>query len=602
MRAIVIIAFLVSAGLNVLAQSLTARVNRSTVAVGEHFQVSFTIEGDADGFRPPSFEGFRVLSGPNKSSSMQWINGDFSSSVSYSYILMPEKEGQLEIGAAQVKNKSAELSSDPIKINVVQGRQQARQPQQQARQPQQANAPPAGNENDISTHVFMKLFVNKKDAFVGEQIIATYKLYYDIEVGQAVPSMEPFNGFYTEDLEIDPNRSRAKERINGRDYMVATMKQVVLTPQKSGELEVPAMELSLIARVPEQRRRRSIFDSFFGNYRNVRTTASSNIEKIKVNPLPKAGEPAGFSGAVGNYSLKAEVDRTEVLTNEAVNLSVKLEGQGNLSLASVPEVKIPADFESYDPKIRENITTDAGGTRGSKTEEYVMIPRFAGEFEIEPIRFSYFDPESKSYKQIQSDPILITVNKGKGSAGANDGAVAVAKKEDVQIIGKDIRFIKTGDTELMRNEDRFFRTPLFYLLSILPFGGMIGAIFLFSFYRAQYGDERALRSKRAGSLAKKHLSKARKQLDASNEVFFDEISAALYGYLGNKLGIPTSSLNREQIEAELRAKEVSDETLSALNKALDECDMVRFAPGVVRSKQEILTASASIINALEDEL
>jgi hypothetical protein len=601
-RAILIIAVFLSACTQLLAQSLTARVNRNTVAVGEHFQVSFTIEGDADGFRPPSFEGFRVLSGPNKSSSMQWINGDFSSSVSYSYILMPEEEGQLEIGSAQLKNKSTDLSSDPIRINVVQGRQQARQPQQQPRQQQQANAPPANNSNDLSSHVFMKLFVDKKDAFVGEQIIATYKLYYDIEVGQAVPSMDAFNGFYTEDLEIDPNRSQSKERINGREYLVATMKQVVLTPQKTGELVVPSMELSLIARVPEQRRRRSIFDSFFGNYRNVRTTAKSNIEKINVSALPKSGQPADFSGAVGSYTMKANVDRTDVPTNEAVNLSVKLEGKGNLSLVRMPEVKVPADFESYDPKMRENITTDAGGTRGVKTEEYVMIPRFAGAFEIAPIRFSYFDPASKSYKQIETDPITINVEKGVGTSASGNEGIAISKKEDVQILGKDIRFIKTGDTELVRSEDRFFRTPLFYIVCALPFAGMLGAIFLFSFFRAQYGDERALRSKRAGSLAKKHLAKARKQMDASNEVFFEEISVALFGYLSDKLGIPTSSLNREQIESTLCTKAVSEDTLTTLNKALDECEMVRFAPGVVRSKQEMLAASESIIQSLEDEL
>ncbi len=596
MRTLSIIA-LVLMSLGVVAQTLTSKVNRSTVNVGENFQVSFDIEGDGSNFTPPSFEDFGLLSGPNKSSSMQWINGNFSSSVSYSYILRAMSEGEFNIGPASIKVKGKTIESQPISVKVLPSGQRAQSQQQKGQQ----NQPTAG-ASDAQEDLFLKLYVDKKKAFVGEQIIATYLLYMNTQIVNYASSRPVFNGFYAQELEVDPSASLVNETVNGKQYTVATMKKVVLTPQKSGELLIPSLDMEMVIRVQDKQRRRSMFDQFFGSFRDVKLDVKSNEEKIQVSRLPLNNQPADFIGAVGEFSLKTSVDRTEIGVNEAINLSVEISGKGNLELITLPKIEFPSDFETYDPKTKQNISVTAVGTRGTRSFEYVLIPRYAGEFKLKPITFSYFDPASESYKKLTSDPLTFQVMSASGSMTENGAAYIAPKKEDVQIIGKDIRYIKTEDPNLKRKEGGFYRSPLFYALSTLPFVGMGASIFLLGFFRTQNSDIKGMKSKRAAGIAKKHLVKATKLIGAENEPFYNAISLALFGYISDKLVIPISELNREKIEEALRARGIAQHTQDKLKKALDECEMVRFAPGVVRGKEEMLAASKQIIEALEDEL
>jgi len=581
------------------SQAITAKVNRTTLSVGDNFQVSFDIEGDGSNFSAPSFEDFGVLSGPNKSSSMQWVNGEFSSSLSYSYILRAVNEGVFTIQPASIKFNGNLAQSTPIKIKVLPSGQRAAAQQKTQRQGQPSTHT---NVKQSTEDLFLKLYVDKKKAYVGEQIIATYLLYMNTQIVNYSSSRPVFNGFYAQELEVDPSASLVNETINGKQYTVATMKKVVLTPQKSGEIIVPSLDMEMVIRVADKQRRRSMFDQFFGSFKNVKVQVKSNDEKINVSRLPAQGQPNDFIGAVGEFNLKTDIDRTEVGVNEAINLTVNLSGKGNLELISLPKIEFPTDFETYDPKTKQDISVTAAGTKGKRTFEYVLIPRYAGEFKLKPISFSYFDPKSKSYKQLSSDPISLNVLKADGESLANGAAHIAPKKEDVQIIGKDIRFIKTDLPELKRKESGFYRSNLFYALSTLPFVGMGASIFLFGFFRSQNSDINALKSKRAGGIAKKHLAKATKLLNAENEPFYDAISLALFGYISDKLVIPFSELNREKIEETLVSKKVSPNTQEKLKKALDECEMVRFAPGIVRGKEEMLSASKQIIEELEDEL
>ena len=598
MRLIAIIS-LILMNLSVFSQAITAKVNRTTVTVGDNFQVNFDIEGDGSNFSAPSFEDFGVLSGPNKSSSMQWINGEFSSSLSYSYILRAMNEGDFTIEPASIKFGGNIAKSNAIKIKVLPSGQRA-----SANNNQPRNSQPSEqlSSNNTTEDLFLKLYVDKKDAFVGEQIIATYMLYMNTQIVNYASSRPVFNGFYAQELEVDPSASLVNETINGKQYTVATMKKVVLTPQKSGELIVPSLDMEMVIRVAEKQKRRSMFDQFFGSFKNVKVEVKSNEQKINISRLPTAGQPKDFIGAVGTFSLKTNLDRTEVGVNEAINLTVNISGKGNLELISLPKIEFPADFETYDPKTKQNISVTAAGTNGTRTFEYVLIPRYSGEFKLKPISFSYFDPETKSYKKLSSEPIALNVSKEDGTFSENGAAHIAPKKEDVQIIGKDIRFIKTDEPELKRKESGFYRSPFFYALSTLPIIGMGASIFLFGFFRTQNSDLKALKSRKAGGVAKKHLAKATKLLRGDNEPFYDAISIALFGYISDKLVIPFSELNREKIEETLRSKNVSADTQEKLKKALDECEMVRFAPGIVRGKEDMLAASKQIIEELEDEL
>lgn len=537
---------------------------------------------------------------------MQWVNGSFSSSVSYSYVLRAVGIGDFTIGSASIQVDGKELTTDPITITV--GQAQARtapsNPQRNQRNPATQNAQ-GGNEeelsDEISANIFMKLFVNKKDVFVGEQLLATYKLYLNVNVLDYDFNNLVFNGFYAEDLNLDGNANVTTEVINGRQFQVHTLKQTLLTPQKSGTLEIPSLESEMVIRVRQDRRSRSLFDQVFGNYKNAKINISSNPEKVNVKTLPRANQPGDFTGAVGNFTLKVNTDHNEVSINEAINVTIEVSGNGNLELISPPTVEFPSDFESYDPKVKNNVSPSASGSRGSKSHEYVIIPRFAGEYALKPISFSYFDPEANTYKRLTADPIKLRIDQAEGQSVSGSAYVA-SKKEDVQIIGKDIRYIHTDDPALKRSVERFCTSTLFYILLVLPFAGMGAAIFGVSFYRAQQNDTTSLKSKRAKGLAKKHLAQARKLVTGEDAAFYEAISSALFGYISDKLAIPRNALNRERIEEELRTRAVTDPVQSNLKKALDECEMVRFAPGVVRGKQEMLDASANIIEALEDEL
>jgi len=591
---------------SLLAQTFVARINKRQLSLGENFQLVFELQGDGSRFTPPPLADFMLLSGPNKASNMQWVNGSFSSSVSYSYVLRAVGIGDFTIGSASIQVDGKELTTDPITITV--GQAQARtapsNPQRNQRNPATQNAQ-GGNEeelsDEISANIFMKLFVNKKDVFVGEQLLATYKLYLNVNVLDYDFNNLVFNGFYAEDLKLDGNANVTTEVINGRQFQVHTLKQTLLTPQKSGTLEIPSLESEMVIRVRQDRRSRSLFDQVFGNYKNAKINISSNPEKVNVKTLPRTDQPGDFTGAVGNFTLKVNTDHNEVSINEAINVTIEVSGNGNLELISPPTVEFPSDFESYDPKVKNNVSPSASGSRGSKSYEYVIIPRFAGEYALKPISFSYFDPEANTYKRLTADPIKLRIDQAEGQSVSGSAYVA-SKKEDVQIIGKDIRYIHTDDPALKRSEERFCTSTLFYILLVLPFAGMGAAIFGVSFYRAQQNDTTSLKSKRAKGLAKKHLAQARKLVTGEDAAFYEAISSALFGYISDKLAIPRNALNRERIEEELRTRAVTDPVQSNLKKALDECEMVRFAPGVVRGKQEMLDASANIIEALEDEL
>lgn len=583
------------------AQTLTARVSSEQLSVGDNFKVIYELQGNGSQFSAPAFDGFLLLAGPNKASNMQWVNGEFSSSTSYSFLLRTTKEGVFEIGPASIVSQGKKVLSNAVEVKVSGQAAQNRPPNPQK---PNRNRTQVGQDqisaNEISSNLFLKLFVDDKDVYVGEQVLATYKLYLNAAIMNYEFSNLVFNGFYAEDLKVD-GKDVQLEVINGKQFEVHTLKQTLLTPQKSGVIEVPALESDMVIRVQERRRSRSLFDQVFGNYRNARVSIASNVEKINVKPLPKMDQPTDFSGAVGTFDVSLESDLNQVRVNEAITIELEVAGSGNLELVSLPDIPFPQDFEAYDPKLKSNMKTSAVGTTGSKTNEYVVIPRFAGTYTIKPISFSYFDPQKESYVRLATEPLELTI-----MPSESDEQVGVAftapKKEDVQIIGKDIRFIKTGEANLRRSEDRFFGSTIFYIVSSLPFAGMGAAIFLITFFRAQQSDVRSLKSKRAKGVAKKHLAKAKKEMDDEDAGFFEAISDALFGYLSDKLIIDLSDLNRERIEDELRTRGVSDHVQSELKKALDECEMVRFAPGVVRSPQEMLAATSEIIETLEDEL
>jgi hypothetical protein len=584
-------------GMSSSAQTFVAKSSHSSVGVGERIKITYTLEG-ADGkkFIQPTFNGFRLLSGPNTSSNMQWVNGNFSSSKSFSFILLAMEEGEYTIPAAGIKTGGNVMQSNTVDVTITKSKQKNKSATQNSNNSNSDEGSP-----DLSANIFMKQYISKKEAYVGEQIVATYKLYVNAQVVNYVNNRPVYNGFYAQDIEQDPNAEVTTETLNGKQYRVATMKKVVLTAQKSGDIEVAPLEMEMVVRVETRNNKRTNWNPWGASVKDVKYKFKSNAQTLKVKALPTANQPANFSGAVGNFKLKAKTDLSEIKVNEAVNLTIEVEGRGNIDLMPEPSITLPKDFETYEPKVKKNVSVSSSGTSGKKSFKYVLIPRYSGEFQLPTVMMSYFEPKSGTYKTIETAPISLNVLKSNNSENPDEMAFVAPKKEDVQILGNDIRYISTKTSQFKQEEDDgFFGSPSFYAACSLPFAAMGISVLLIGRIRMQESNIGLMKSKKANKIAKKHLAAANKLLAAEDAQFYEEIFRALYGYLSDKLGIPVSELTKETIAHALEEKNVPTDTIDELTKALNECEMARFAPGAVRAKNEMLIASTDIIEKIED--
>ena len=579
------------------SQTFQAEASHSEVSVGERVKITYTLEGgDGKKFIQPTFDGFRLLSGPNTSSNMQWVNGNFSSSESFSFVLLAMEEGQRTIPSAGIKTNGTVLQSNKIDITITKAKQGNKSSNQN-----NSSTKKSGSESpDLSANIFMKQYVSKREAYVGEQIIATYKLYVNAQVVNYANNRPVYNGFYAQEIELDPNAEVTTETLNGKQYRVATMKKVVLTAQKAGDIEVSPLEMEMVVRLENNNKRRTNWNPW-GSFKDVKYELQSNVQTIKVKPLPTANQPANFAGAVGEFKLNATTDLSEIKVNEAVNLTINIEGRGNIDLMAEPNMSFPKDFETYEPKVNKNVSVTNYGTSGKKTFAYVVIPRYVGEFELPSIAMSYFEPKSGTYKTLETDPIVLNVLKSGNGEESNEMAYVAPQKEDVQILGNDIRYIATRTNQFKQeNEEGFYGSPSFYTMTALPFAAMGLSVFLIGRIRKQESNIGLMKSKKANRVAKKHLAAANKLLNGQDADFYEEIYRALYGYISDKLNIPVSDLTKESIADSLMQKQVPHDTIHELTSALNECEMARFAPSAVRSKNDMLEASSSIIEKIED--
>lgn len=579
-----------------VAQKFSATVNRNQVGVGEHFKITYTVDAQGSRFAAPSFRGFSVLSGPNQSQSMQYVNGQMSASISISYVLRAEKMGDFEIPPASIQTGGKTLQSNSIKVKVVKGTPQQKQQgrQQQTQQP--------GNE--VKDNVFIKLFINKRNVYVGEQITATYKIFTRLSiVDNAINDLPTFNGFYSQEVD-EPGQGNLKpEIVNGVQYNTAIIKQVILSPQKSGKIEIDPLAMDLVLRVQDNRRPRSVFDQFFGSYRDIQYKAVSNKATINVERMPNAGKPADFNGAVGSFELSSSIDKQTVKTNEAINLKIVMRGKGNVKLLKDPKIDFPPDFEVYDPKENTNIKTSVAGIQGTKTFEYLIIPRHSGEFTIPAYSFSYFDPIRKKYVTKSTDAYNITVERGENEpavASKGSGTRAVSKK-DVALIGSDIRYIKPNGFNLKEANVFFFNSLLFWILLALPLSILALLLIVRKRILEAQKDVVGTRKRKAKKLAKKHLAEAERHLTNNDSgKFYEAVFKSIYGFISNKFNIPVSELSKHRIESELSQIGIEASTVSKLIEILNNCEMARYAPVASGSNQSVFDAVEELIEKIEE--
>ena len=575
--------------INATAQKFTASAPNQ-VEVGQRFQITWSLDANGSSFTAPEITGLRVLGGPNQSTSMQYVNGSMTQSITFSYVVLAEKEGEFKIGPAKIKAGGNIITSNELKVKVLKGNS----PQANGGNSQGATQNASGDPKDL----YARVEVSKTKAFLGERITADLKIYSRVTMVNFDDwKMPSFEGFWTKDIESKQQIQVQNEVVDGVMYQTALIKQMVLYPQKSGKIEIDPMELTVIVRERASGRGRSVFDQFFGGYQDVKRPVKSNSVTIDVKPYP-SGKPSDFSGLTGKLNMKATLDRNETKSNEAVNLKVTVSGDGNLYQLQPLDLTFPPDIEVYDPKTSDNIKVSSSGISGSRTFEYVLIPRYSGDFEIGPFSFSYFDPSAKTFKTITQDAFDLIVEKGEGEESGPSQAVNITNKEDIRMIGSDIRYIKQGQYPILGGSYFFYRSVPFYAVIGIPL--LLFVLFLgyAQYQKAQGKDISKLRSKKATGLAKKRLTKAKKLWDDNQTAsFYEEVFKALTAYAADKFVIPLAKLNKDSIKAEFTSKGVPEDTTANFIGVLDKTEFARFAPGADKQMGDVYDeALQAIIN------
>ncbi len=585
--------------------SVTASAPR-VVQVGEQFRVTFSVNEQPSSLIPPEFDNFDLLGGPSSSSSssVQIINGKMTQSVeiSYTYYLQAEKEGKYEIGAATATVKKKAYKSDPITVEVVKG--SAPQQQQQSSSSSQSQQSSSQGDAQISgDNLYIRVLTNKTRTYQGENLVATIKIYSKVNIGGLENFEIPtFAGFYKQEIEIPELSQLTRENVNGEIFYTGVLKQYLLFPQKSGDITIEPASLDVLVQQRVQSRSRSIFDDFFGpQVQTFRKNIKSKPIIIKVSTLPQSA-PESFKNAVGEYKFSTTIDKTEAVTNDAITLRVNVTGSGNLKLLDEPEVNLPPSLESYDPKINLNVRNTANGAAGSKTFEYLIIPRTAGNYRIAPIEFTYFNPSTKKYITETSEEINLSIEKGNGDAAST--VISGLSKEDVKFIGKDIQFIKQGNPKIRPMNKIFFSTrPFYFVYGIAVI--LFGLITIIQRERIKRNANVSLvKNRKANKLANKRFKVAKNALkENKKEQFYEELVKGLWGYLGDKLTIPVADISREKAKIEFDNLDIDDELQDNFFEVIDNCEFARYAP-VSEGEQmnEDYQKAVNLISKLEQKI
>ena len=579
------------------------------VVVGRPFQISYTVNHRSRDLQAPEFTDFDVLSGPysSTSSSTSFTNGHMTSSYeqTYTYMLMARKAGTFTIGPATVKVSGDRIQSNGVRIEVL----PEDQPQAQSAQstPNNRSNPShqSAQASASSENIFIRTIATKTRVHEQEALMVTYKLYFaNVDVAQLTNNIKlpEFTGFLKQELEQGEIQTEL-EHYNGRNYQTAVLYRTILYPQHSGDIAIDPAHFEAIIRVQTQQRVRSIFDDFFGSYTNVTKALTAPGVTIHVAPLP-GGKPAGFSGGVGKFTLAPSISQTEVQANEAVTIKLDISGAGNMKLLKTPAIDWPEGFEPYDPKVTNNFKTTTAGVSGTKSIEYLAIPRSGGEYTIPSVKFSYFDIEEKAYKTLSTPEYTVRVKRGAGeSSVASDqpAVISYTQKEDIKQLGTDIRYIETKAPK-KSTEYRIQNTDLIWLYYVVPF---VLALIILIILRKQIkeaSDLTRMRYKRANKVAQKRLKAASKALKANDkDAFYAAIEQAAWTYLSDRLSIPTADLNKDNITSILTQKSVSEALIADVKNVLSTAEFARYAPSTDHGMEDLYTATTNLINNLEDQ-
>ena len=604
MRKVILFFILISTVIGAWADGITFTANAPEVVVsGDQFRLSYTINSQkVRDFRAPSIQGFEVLMGPSRStqSSTQIVNGNVTSTstITFTYILMAGKEGDYKIPGATIVADGNNYTSNSVEIKVL-------PPDQSSGASSGSSARSSRNQVNsgkiTDKELFMLATASKTNVYEQEASLLTYKVYTQVNLTALDGDIPDLKGFHTQEVELPNQKTFTLEHYNGRNYNTTIWRQLVLFPQQTGKIEIPSVtfEGTISQRVASA----DPFDAFFngGNYVNINKNIVTPKLVIDVKELP-AGKPTNFSGGVGEFTISSSISTQDLKTNDAVTIKLVISGTGNMKLINTPEVAFPQDFEIYDPKVENKFNLTRNGLAGSKVIEYLAIPRHAGTFTIPPIEFSYFDLKSQSYKTLKTDAYTLNVAKGEGNA---DQVVAnFTSKEDLKVLGQDIRYIKTGETNLTQKDDYFFGSMSYYMWYLIPLTLFIAFMAVYRKQAMENANVAKVRTKKANKVATKRMKNAGKLLaEKKSEAFYDEVLKALWGYISDKLSMPVSQLSKDNIEEELQKHQVADDLIKEFIINLNDSEFARYAPGNQDEKMDKIYSSAiDVISKMENSI
>lgn len=585
------------------------------VVEGKPFQLTYTVNQRAKDFQAPPFDNFEHLAGPytSTSSSINFVNGHHTSSytVTYTFTLMGHTAGTYTIQPASIRVGSDTYTSNGVRITVLPPDENPRQSSQS--NPTQQQSTGASSQTAGSENIFIRTIVSKTKVHEQEAFLLSYKLYFaNVNVAQFTNNtkLPDFTGFLKQELEQGEIQTEL-EHYNGRNYQTATLYRTLLYPQHSGDIKIEPATFEAVLQVQTRSQVRSIFDDFFGSYTNVTKPLTAPGMTIHVASLP-SGKPAGFSGAVGSFTLTPSISTTELKANEAVTLKLDIQGTGNMKLIKTPAIDWPEGFELYDPKVTNNFRTTANGVSGTKSIEYLAIPRAAGDYTIPSVAFSYFDVNDDAYKTLRTPEYTLHVARGANEANtdAQPQQFTGAQKEDIKQLGTDIRYIYSGPINVRQIKPSEKGTNLiafgsigFYMAYAVP---LCLSILLFIGFRQRIrenADIRRVRYKKANKVAQKRLKEAQKLLKANNRTaFYEEIERAALSYLSDRLSIPTAELSKDTITDILKNKQIAEELISEVQDVISTAEFARYAPTAgEHAEEDLFNRTAELINNLENQ-